>query len=152
VLSRAVRVVTLLLLIELGVLVGGVGAFVHNVRATVGGLDVPCGLVAALCGSVGLFVLARRVLASRVGVAAAGAAWLVTALLGSVKRPEGDLVIANTVVGYIYLWGGAILAAVAVTLPTATLPAATPPRAVPTATLPSATQSAGPAIARGDGK
>jgi hypothetical protein len=118
VLSRAVRVVTTLILAELGVLVGVAGAFVHNVTVTLGGLALPAGLFAALGAVAGALVIARRVSAGRLGAAVTAATWLLTVLLLSIPRPEGDLVIADGVAGYTFLWGGAILAAVIVTLPT----------------------------------
>jgi uncharacterized membrane protein len=121
VLSRAVRVVTILILAELGVLVGVMGAFVHSVRAELGGFAVPAGLFAALGGLVASLVVGRHAVTGRAGVIAVAAAWLLVVVVLSVQRAEGDLIIASNVVGYAFLWGGAILAAVVVTLPTPAL-------------------------------
>ena len=116
-LSRAVRVVTIVVLAELGVLVGLVGAFVHDTTAAVRGVSLPVGLLAALGAAVGSLLIARHAVPGRAGVLVAAGCWLVTAVVLSMPRPEGDLVIADGVAGYAFLWGGAILAAIVVTLP-----------------------------------
>ncbi|MCW2876275.1 MAG: hypothetical protein JWQ95_375 [Sphaerisporangium sp.] len=69
--------------------------------------------------SLVLFALlygAGRLLGTKMGAFVPGMGWMLAALLFSVKRPEGDLVIAANPAGYWYLGGGALALVVAVLL------------------------------------
>jgi hypothetical protein len=48
------------------------------------------------------------------------AGWVVALLLLSAPRPEGDLVVTGSLVGYAWLLGGLVVCAVGVGWPTAT--------------------------------
>lgn len=88
-----------------GAAAGLLGSFVH--AQDVAGL--PLGLLVAWALSIAVFVTCGLLL-GRPGAAAAVAGWLVLVLLLSTQRPEGDLVVAGTAVGYLWLLGGFVLA------------------------------------------
>jgi len=112
-----VRVVLYPLLALLGAAVGVAGAFVHHLRLHVFGASLPLGLLLALLTGVGLAVAAGLLTHSRIGAGLVAAPWLLGALPFASERPEGDLIIAGTPIGYAYLLGTALLAATTVTLP-----------------------------------
>jgi hypothetical protein len=74
---------------------------------------VPIGLSLALFG---LLYGAGRLMASKLGAFVPGVGWMLVALVFSVKRPEGDLVIAANAAGYWYLVTGALALVAAVLL------------------------------------
>ena len=96
-----------------GLAAGVLGSFVH--ASTVGG--VPVGLLTGLGLSLAVFVLSGAVLRGRRGVAVATAGWLVAAVMLSLRRPEGDLVVPGTLLGYAWLLGGLVVAALAAAWP-----------------------------------
>jgi hypothetical protein len=112
-----VAVPTYLGLTLLGAVVGVAGAFVHDLRAPVASLNLPAGLVLALVTGAALTVAGGLVTRTRVGAGLVAGPWVLTALPFAAERPEGDLVISGTPVGYGYLFGAALLAAITVTLP-----------------------------------
>jgi Family of unknown function (DUF6113) len=83
---------------------------------------VPVGLVVGLALSLAVFAFAGLAARSRSGAAAAAAGWLLVVLALSVRRPEGDLVVPGTALGYAWLLGGTVLAGLAVSWPYALLP------------------------------
>jgi hypothetical protein len=101
------------LAVVLGALAGLLGSFVHPV--VVAGL--PLGLVCALVLSGSAFVAAGVAAGSRSGAAAAAVGWLVPVLLLSAPRPEGDLVVPGTGLGYAWLVGGMVVAGLAIAWP-----------------------------------
>lgn len=110
-----------------GIGVGVLGAFVHDISVRAAGLDLPVGLVPALAGLGALLVLAGVVLRGRLPVVAAAIGWTAGVFPMAVPRSEGDLVVAGTLAGYLFLLGGALLIGVCLTLsyddrPTAPLP------------------------------
>jgi hypothetical protein len=125
-----------------GVLAGGLsallGSFVH--AATVGW--APVGLVAALGLSLACFVAVGLAARRRGPVGLGAVAWMLVVLVLSMPRPEGDLVVPGTPLGYAWLLGGLLVAAASVSLPYGGTPgrdgAAAPPPAAPppTATSP----------------
>ncbi len=104
-------------LVLLGAVVGVIGAFAHDLRLHLGGVPLPVGLVLALVAGVGLSIAGGLVTGTRVGAGMVAVPWVLSALLFSAERPEGDLVISASTVGYAYLFGAALLAATTVTLP-----------------------------------
>jgi hypothetical protein len=100
-----------------GALAGGLaavlGSFAH--AATAGG--APAGLAAALGLSFACFVTTGLAARRRGPVALAAAAWVLVVLVLSLRRPEGDLVVPGTALGYAWLLGGTLAAAAAVSLP-----------------------------------
>jgi hypothetical protein len=92
---------------------GLLGSFVHATTS----YGVPVGLLAGLGLSLAVFVTAGLATRSRGPVAAAAAGWVAVVLLLSLRRPEGDLVVPGTLLGYVWLLGGTLLAGAAVSWP-----------------------------------
>jgi len=105
-------------LVPLGFGVGVLGSFVHAVgpREPV---EVPLGLLWAYAMTAALLAVGRLVTGARSGAAAASAGWVVALLLLSAPRPEGDLVVTGSLVGYAWLLGGLVVCAAGVGWPTA---------------------------------
>lgn len=97
-------------LVVLGLLLGLVGSFEFSWTAF--GLPIAAVVVAVVDFAV--FRAAGWAMRSRLGVAAVAVPWLVVTVLLSTRRAEGDLVVTGTLAGYVYIFGGAIAAAVAV--------------------------------------
>lgn len=93
-----------------GAAAGLLGSFVHPLRL----VGLPVGLVLGLGLSAAAFAAARAATAGRAGVGVAALGWAVPVLALSAPRPEGDLVIPATGLGYAWLLGGLALAAAAV--------------------------------------
>lgn len=91
--------------------------FVHPTTVTFATLRLPVGLVLALGGTAGVLATGTLLSRTRWGSAAVAAAWLVTVVMLSLPRPEGDVVIAQDAVGLTFLVAGVVLAGVAVGLP-----------------------------------
>lgn len=92
-----------------GLAAGVLGSFVH--AYTVAGL--PVGLLTGLGLCLAVFVTSGLALRGRRGVAVSTAGWLVAVVMLSLRRPEGDLVVPGTLLGYAWLLGGLVVAAVA---------------------------------------
>jgi hypothetical protein len=83
----------------------------------------PVGLVVALALCLAVFVTAGLALRSRGAAGLACAGWLVLVGLMSMQRPEGDLVVPATTLGYIWLLVGTLLAGLSLAVPYAALSA-----------------------------
>lgn len=92
---------------------GLLGSFIHAAAATV----LPLGLMCALGLSLGIFLTAGALARARTGTAAAVMGWLLPVLLLSTPRPESDLVVPGSGLGYAWLLGGALLAGLSFTVP-----------------------------------
>ncbi|MEO7979840.1 MAG: DUF6113 family protein [Sporichthyaceae bacterium] len=101
----AVRVLLLVPAALAGAAAGLLGSFGHALEP----VALPLGLLVGWGLSVAVFVTCGLV-AGRPGAAAAVGGWLVVVLLLSTQRPEGDLVVAGSAVGYLWLLGGFVLA------------------------------------------
>jgi hypothetical protein len=97
-------------LFGLGLVVGVAGAFEHREKA-------PLGLVVSLLAEGSVVVAAGIHTRSRIGAGLPAGAWVVTALLGAIERPEGDVVITADGLGYAYLLGGLVLMGLLALLP-----------------------------------
>jgi hypothetical protein len=84
---------------------GLLGSFVHALEPA----GVPFGMLVALALSAAVFVTCGLVL-GRPGAVAAAAGWVVVVLLLATQRPEGDLVVAGSAEGYLWLLGGTLVA------------------------------------------
>lgn len=89
------------------------------VVATAGGLVqaawFPGGLLLALAAAGGLFYGGQVALGRTGGVLAPGAGWLVTVILLSDARPEGDFLFGAGLGTYVFLVGGIVLAVICAT-------------------------------------
>ncbi|MGY1703784.1 hypothetical protein ACI79C_04355 [Geodermatophilus sp. SYSU D00697] len=84
----------------------------------VAGVPVPVSVVAAVAGNLLLVPLAARLTGSRMAAALPALVWLAVAVAGSIRRPEGDLLITGGgfagVVNLAFLLLGVVAAAFAV--------------------------------------
>jgi hypothetical protein len=110
--SRALHALLVVAAAVAGVAAGVLGSFVHPLEVG----WVPVGLVVGLALSGSVVVLAR-LLAGRSAALAAGAGWLAAVLVLAGQRPEGDLVVANTVAGQVWLFAGTALVGACIVLP-----------------------------------
>ena len=112
-------------LVALGFLIGAGGSFLQ--ARTIGlGVRWPLGAAFSVLvlGAVGLS--ASVVTRSRLGLGVVSAGWMVSVLLFTAGRPEGDVIIAADLPGYAYLFGGVLVLGVLSALPYSTLPAPSP--------------------------
>ena len=101
-------------LVGLGLAAGVLGSFVHSV-----GLGpAPLGLLWAYVLTAALLAVGRLATGGRSGAVAVSVGWVVALLLLSAPRPEGDLVVTGSVVGYAWLLGGLVVCAAGVGWPT----------------------------------
>jgi hypothetical protein len=98
-----------------GVAAGGLGSFVQGYLWH----GLPVGLLVALALSVAVFSATGLTLGARSGALAATAGWLLAVLYLSLRRPEGDLVVPASTLGYCWLFGGTLLAGAAIAVPSA---------------------------------
>lgn len=92
---------------------GLLGSFVHPLRVA----GVPAGLLCGLALTVAAIATGGLVTSSRTGAAAAAVGWVVPVLVLSAPRPEGDLVVPGTALGYLWLLGGTLVAGATVAWP-----------------------------------
>ncbi|MFC6576820.1 DUF6113 family protein [Planomonospora parontospora] len=95
-------------LVLLGALMGLMGGFQHSWYLR----PVPISAIGWVLGTFAVCHGAGRAMGGRAGAMAPAAGWLAVTTLWLTARPEGDLVIADDVSGYVYLYGG-LLAALA---------------------------------------
>ena len=93
------RAAALLGLLVLGALVGVAGALVQPAW-------FPGGLLLALAGEAGTVLGAARLTRSRSGGIAVSAGWMITVVLLTASRPEGDFLFAAGSGSYLFLLGG----------------------------------------------
>ncbi|GHE29284.1 hypothetical protein GCM10017673_34700 [Streptosporangium violaceochromogenes] len=112
--GRAVTVAAYVVLVMLGLVMGVLGAFQHSWYAR----PVPIPVAAPVCVPA-LFAVCRGAgwgMGTRSAALAPAAGWLAVTTIWLSDRPEGDVVIAGDLSGYIYLYGGLIAALVGVML------------------------------------
>ncbi|WP_093767038.1 DUF6113 family protein [Streptomyces sp. F-7] len=102
------RAAALLGLLVLGALVGAAGALVQPAW-------FPGGLLLALAGEAGTVLGAARLTRSRSGGVAVAAGWMITVVLLTVSRPEGDFLFAAGSGSYLFLLGGIAVAVICAT-------------------------------------
>ena len=90
------------------------GAFLVPLR--VGGVPVPAGVLVAVVGNLGLGLAGARIVGSRLGALVPALGWLLVVLTLGSPRPEGDVVISSSAMGYAFLGLGTAAAAVALGL------------------------------------
>jgi len=96
-------------LFVLGAVVGVAGGLVQAAW-------FPGGLLLALGGAAGLFLGGARAVGSRAGAVAPAAGWMVSVILLTASRPEGDFLFAAGVGSYLFLLGGMAVAVMCATL------------------------------------
>ncbi|MFB7030408.1 MULTISPECIES: DUF6113 family protein [unclassified Streptomyces] len=106
---RGVRYAWYALLFVLGALVGTAGTLVQAAW-------LPAGLLLALLATAGLFYGGLRATGTQVGVVAPGVGWLLSVVLLSFGRPEGDGVFGGGVGELLFLFGGMGVAVMCATL------------------------------------
>ncbi|HET6857544.1 MAG TPA: DUF6113 family protein [Streptomyces sp.] len=103
------RLAAYLLLVVLGAVVGAAGVLVHAAWS-------PGGLLLALLASTALFYGAMHAMGTKAGVGSAATGWIVSIVLLTLSRPEGDLLIGGSTVSYFYMLGGMALAVMCATV------------------------------------
>ncbi|MEW1603883.1 DUF6113 family protein [Streptomyces sp. NPDC093808] len=103
------RAAVLLGLLVLGAVVGVAGALVQPAW-------FPGGLLLALAGEAGLVLGAARVTRGRSGGVAVAAGWMITVILLTASRPEGDFLFAAGGGSYLFLLGGMAVAVICATI------------------------------------
>ncbi len=76
----------------------------------------PGGLFLALVGAAGLFVGGARALNTRAGAVAPAAGWMISVILCTAGRPEGDFLFGAGGGSYLFLLGGMALAVICATI------------------------------------
>ncbi|MGX1272164.1 DUF6113 family protein [Streptomyces phaeoluteigriseus] len=76
----------------------------------------PGGLLLALTGAAGLFLGGARALRGRGGAVAPAVGWMVSVVLLTAGRPEGDFLFGAGGGSYLFLLGGMALAVICATL------------------------------------
>lgn len=108
--GTAARIAAYVLLAVLGFVVACAGALVQAGW-------FPGGLLLALAGCVALFYGGVRLTASRLGAAVPAAVWVVSVILLSSTRSEGDFLFAAGIGPFVYLLGGALSAVFCAAVP-----------------------------------
>ncbi|GAA3442166.1 hypothetical protein Pve01_09980 [Planomonospora venezuelensis] len=100
--AAARTAVTYAVLVVPGLLAGVLGGFHHSwyLRPVPVSALGWVALLFALCYGVG------RMLGGKAPALAPAAGWILVTMLWLSQRPEGDLIVANDLSGYVYLYGG----------------------------------------------
>jgi hypothetical protein len=94
----------------LGVLLGVIGSFEFSWQAG----SVPVAAIALSALNLAIFRAAGWAMESRLGAVVPAVLWMIILVVLSSRRPEGDLVVTGTTPGYVYMFGGAAAALVAI--------------------------------------
>lgn len=92
--------------LALGAAAGLLGSFVHPAR--LGG--APVGLLCGLALTAVAVAVGGLLAGTRSGAVLAALGWVLPVLLLSAPRPEGDLVVTGSLLGYTWLVGGLLVA------------------------------------------
>jgi len=92
------------------------GALVAAAGALVQAAWFPGGLLLALAAAVGTFLGGSYATRSRGGAMAPAAGWIVTVILLTSSRPEGDFLFGAGGGSYLFLFGGMALAVICATV------------------------------------
>ncbi|MBT1095511.1 DUF6113 family protein [Streptomyces chartreusis] len=105
----ALRALAYVALFVLGGVVGVAGALVQPAW-------FPGGLLLAIAGEAGLLLGAGRAMGSRAGAVAPAGGWMISVILLTASRPEGDFLFGTGVSSYLFLLGGMAIAVICATL------------------------------------
>jgi hypothetical protein len=106
---RGARAGVYLALAVLGVVTALAGALVQSGW-------FPGGLILALAAAVGVFWGGGKLCRTRAGAVAPAAGWVVTVLLLTTTRPEGDFLFGAGIGSYVFLLGGMLAAVMCATI------------------------------------
>lgn len=115
--SLSARIGSGLLTFVLGVVYGTVGTVAHPLSVVVLGVPVPYGLVLALIGALALLLGLRLVLEERTAVFTSALGLVGTVVLFSFKSAGGSVLIAQGLVGMIWLFAVPLIAALVLAWP-----------------------------------
>jgi hypothetical protein len=113
------RVLGYLLAVVAGVTAGVLGSFTFAYTRG----PLPVGLLVGLCLCLAAFVASGLLLRSRAAAVVAASGWLVSVGLLSMQRPEGDLIVPATTLGYCWLLVGTLVAGLSLAVPYAAMSA-----------------------------
>jgi hypothetical protein len=111
------RVLGYLLALVAGVTTGVLGSFTFAYMRG----PLPVGLLVALSLCLAAFVTSGLLLRSRAAAVVAAGGWLVSVGLLSMQRPEGDLIVPATTLGYCWLLVGTLVAGLSLAVPYAAM-------------------------------
>jgi hypothetical protein len=94
----------------LGVFLGVIGSFEFSWEA--GGVPIAAILLSLV--NLAVFLAAGWAMAGWLGAVVPAVPWMIMLVVLSSRRPEGDLVVTGTTAGYVYMFGGAGAALVAI--------------------------------------
>ncbi|MFF5206784.1 DUF6113 family protein [Streptosporangium sp. NPDC000396] len=100
--AAAITAVTYAVLVVLGLVMGVVGGFQHSWYLW----PVPISAIGCVAVLFAVSWGAGRMMGGKLAALVPAAGWMVTTLVWLGSRPEGDVVIANDLSGYFYLYGG----------------------------------------------
>lgn len=106
----------------LGFVVGGAASF-FQARTIGGGARLPVGAVFAVIVLGAVAFSASVMMRSKLGIGGISLGWVISVLVFTAGRPEGDVIIAADLPGYGYLFGGVLVLGVLSTLPYSAIPA-----------------------------
>jgi hypothetical protein len=92
------------------------GAVIATAGTLVQAAWFPGGLLLALAGAAGLFLGGAYATGGRGGAVAPVVGWIVTVILLTTSRPEGDFLFGAGLGSYLFLLGGMALAVICATL------------------------------------
>lgn len=98
------------LLAVLGVLLGVIGSFQFAWEAG----EIPVAALALSLVNLAVFRAGGWATESKLGAVIPALLWMIVLFVLASRRPEGDLVVTGTTAGYVYMFGGAVAALVAV--------------------------------------
>jgi hypothetical protein len=96
-----------------GLAAGLIGSFAHAITSDC----VPAGLLAGLGLNLAVVATAGLATRSRGPAACAALGWVGIVFLLTTRRPEGDLVVPGSLLGYTWLFGGTLVVGAAVSWP-----------------------------------
>jgi hypothetical protein len=111
------RIVSAMLLLLVGGMVGAVGTIAHQSAFTVGDVVVPWGLVLALVGYTALLVGLRLLGSGRIPALSAAVGTIVIVLLFAQKSAGGSVLILNDLGGQVWVAAPIVIAAVVMAWP-----------------------------------
>ncbi len=95
-------------IVVMGAVAGLLGSFQQSNELFVRGVGLPLGLLLGLALTVMVLITAGLGTRSRSGAGLALAGWVLAVVAMSSQRPEGDLVVAATPLGLVWLFGGTV--------------------------------------------